>query len=228
MSSCFPDRIVRRAFTSPITIGRIERREGIQVDDLETALRKLSDQGVEEVTVFPTQVVEGFQMDQIREVSDQSRRGFERLSVVPPLLSTDGDMSAFLDELPHVYPDAFASGSALVMMGHGSSPASIGAFRRLQELADAKGIDAFFIVPEGGPVIGDVIPRLRSAGKDRVCLAPLMFEAGYHAKRDMASEKGPIRSVLIREGFGTEAVMLGLSEIDVFRRMFLEHLREFL
>ena len=56
--------------------------------------------------------------------------------------------------------------------------------------------------------------------------APLMFKAGFHARRDMAGKRDSVQSILDGMGFETECILNGMAEIEVLRELFLRPLSE--
>ncbi|MBR7006337.1 MAG: sirohydrochlorin cobaltochelatase [Candidatus Methanomethylophilaceae archaeon] len=211
----FPDAEVRIAFTGRDVIERIRSRGG-EADSLEDALAKAASEGSEEAAVMPTLPIAG---GQFRLVQDACSRFSGRIPVrlCGPLLSSREPISKFLDALPEIFPDAFEEGCALVMMGHGRGAEADGNLCMVQHMADVRGMDAFFVTATGTPSPGDAAELMRRAGVGKAVLAPLMFEAGFHARRDMAAEDGPVRSALESAGFDVECVMKGMGEIPEFR-----------
>ncbi len=57
IAESFPSHEVRRAFTSRRVIDRLAGRDGLSIDDVERALRRLAADGVGEVVVQPTHVI---------------------------------------------------------------------------------------------------------------------------------------------------------------------------
>ncbi|MBP5203569.1 MAG: sirohydrochlorin cobaltochelatase, partial [Candidatus Methanomethylophilaceae archaeon] len=205
----FPDARVRMAFTGREVIERIRSRGG-EADSLEDALEKAASEGSEEAAVLPTLPIAG---SQFRLVQDACS-GFSGIPVrlCGPLLGSRESASEFLDALPGIFPDAFEEGCALVMMGHGRGAEADGNLCMVQHMANVRGIDAFFVTATGTPSPGDAAELMRRAEVGKAVLAPLMFEAGFHARRDMAAENGPVRSVLGSAGFDVECVMKGMGE----------------
>ncbi len=225
VAETFPDYKVYRAFTSPIVIDRIEKKEGIRTDDLDGALGRALSDGISDIFVIPTLPIGGIQFDSIARISERYRSRFDALTVCPPLLESRAVIDDFLESLPSAFPDAFEDGSALVMMGHGNSSVSDGCLCRLQVVSSMRWKNVFFTTATGTPSPQDIVRMLSSSDVRKIFLAPLMFEAGFHARKDMCSGNGSVKSILEENGFETECVMLGMGEIPVFRDMFLEGLR---
>ncbi len=225
VAEAFPDHAVLRAFTSPLVIERIEKKEGIVIDSLSEALERAVDSGAKDVSIIPTLPIEGIQFDSIASISKEYEGRFDSMRVCPPLLERRDTAERFLERLPEVFPEAFQERTALVMLGHGNSPSTDGHLCRLQVISSLKRMNVYFTTVTGTPSPQDVASMLSSKGTEKVKLAPLMFEAGFHARKDMCSDKGSVRTVLEEAGFETECIMKGLGEIPIFRDMFMDGLR---
>ena len=57
IACAFPEREVRRAFTSEHVRTKLAAKEGLHIDSTEQALQKLSDEGCGEVLVQPTHII---------------------------------------------------------------------------------------------------------------------------------------------------------------------------
>ena len=71
----FPDRDVRRAWTSSFIIKKVAKAEGLAIDTPEDALQKLADAGVTDVTVQPTHLSDGYENRRMLRSSVRSRTG---------------------------------------------------------------------------------------------------------------------------------------------------------
>ncbi|MDR1249370.1 MAG: sirohydrochlorin cobaltochelatase, partial [Treponema sp.] len=67
IAAAFPGYEQRRAFTSQIIIDRVYERDGEKIDNLADALTRLVADGVKELAVQPTHVMNGFEYDEMRE-----------------------------------------------------------------------------------------------------------------------------------------------------------------
>ena len=63
----FPDRAVRRAWTSSFLIRKVAKAEGLIVDTPEEALEKLASEGVTDVIVQPTHLSDGYENQRMTE-----------------------------------------------------------------------------------------------------------------------------------------------------------------
>ena len=67
--------------------------------------------------------------------------------------------------------------------------------------------------------------KLGVSGYKKVRLMPLLFVAGYHAKKDIAADANSWKSILEEAGYEIEPFIIGLGEIKGIRELFIEHLQ---
>ena len=69
METAFPDYAVRRGFTSNIIIEHIQRRDGVVIDDVTEALARAKANGVKNLLVQPTHLMNGYEYgDLVKEL----------------------------------------------------------------------------------------------------------------------------------------------------------------
>ena len=119
LAAAFPDRVLRRAFTSGMVIRRLAERDGVEVDTVAQALDRLCREGFSDVVIQATHVMNGEEYDKLRALAAPYEEAFDRLSFGAPLLTSTRDyqemVSAMLERLPEKTP-----GQAVVLMGHGT------------------------------------------------------------------------------------------------------------
>ena len=59
LAAAFPERTVRRAFTSGMILRKLARRDGVQIDNVDQALERLAREGYEDVLLQPTHILNG-------------------------------------------------------------------------------------------------------------------------------------------------------------------------
>ncbi len=220
----FPDRRIIRAFIGKEVLDRIRSRGG-EALSLDEALEGCISEGSESIAVMPALPIAGNQFRQIQSICGTYADRTD-LRLCGPLLCSRESASEFLGTLPLVFPEAFSEGCGLAMMGHGRGMEADGNLCLLQHLASLRSMKAFFVTVSGTPSAEDAIKMMAEAGVKKVFLAPLMFEAGFHARRDMAAENNSIRSAFASAGFEVECIMKGMGEIPEFRRLFLSNLKK--
>ncbi len=153
-----------------------------------------------------------------------------------PALGMPGDVYPYHDDVTSVVEtlagdaeEARKAGAALVYMGHGNEHWSTGIYaeteKKMREMYPD--VATFIGVVEGHPQLDDVVSRLKHAETKKIVLKPFMIVAGDHATNDMAGpEADSWKSVLSKEGYEVDAVLLGLGSNDAFARLFVERIAD--
>lgn len=227
LAAAFPDRTLRRAFTSGMILRRLAK-EGLVIDDVPAALERLAAEGYGDVLIQPTHVMNGDEYDKLAEQAAPFQGRFAALRLGAPLLTGVEDyretVRALLEELP-----PRRDGAAVVYMGHGTGHFANAAYALLEYVFhDAGRPDVVIGTVEGYPGFEEVLRRLEERGDVReVELRPLMIVAGDHAKNDLAGEEPDSwRSQLEARGYAVSCVLRGMGENAGVRRVFLRHARE--
>ncbi len=223
----YPDYTVRRAFTSRIIIDILKNRDGIYIDNVTQALKKLYDDGFEYVVIQPTHVMNGFEYDELMADARKCQNDFKKMSFGKPLLTSSGDyaeaVEAIVSEIGNIDPD-----TAAVFMGHGTEHYADSAYAALDYRFKAMGYDNFFVgTVEGYPDIHEVTAFIKKGGYKKAVLYPFMIVAGDHANNDMAGNDGDSwKNVLENAGCAVKCNIRGLGEYEGIQDMFLEHIEK--
>ena len=227
LAEAFPQRELRRAFTSGVIRRKLLRRDRVKVDGVVEALEALWLEGCEDVLVQPTHIINGEETarlrSEVRLYSDQ----FKRLRVGNPLLTEQKDyellVQAIVDELPE-----FGYDGALALMGHGTTHFANPAYPALEYVFHSMGHPNVFVgTVEGYPTIHEVIKRLDDQlNARRIYVAPLMVAAGAHVAKDMMGEEPDSwKNQLIAHNYQPILLPKGLGEYAGVREMFVAHAR---
>ena len=218
---------VMLAFTSHIVIERVEKNEGIRYPTPEEALQKLKEEGCTRVALVSLDIIPGIEYAYKREVFDECKPWFQRMTLGTPLVYWQGQeekrddvaevMTAVAKELP-----ARAEDEAVLLMAHGTPHPANAYYAVMQARLENLGEERVYIYTvEGRPNLDDVVPKLKEAGIRKVTLAPLMLVAGDHATNDMAGdEPDSHKSLLEREGFRVQTILKGIGENAAVRKIF--------
>ena len=107
LAAAFPDRVLRRAFTSGMVIRRLAERDGVEVDTVAQALDRLRREGFSDVVIQATHVMNGEEYDKLRALAAPYEEAFDRLSFGAPLLTSTRDyqetVAAMLERLPALW-----------------------------------------------------------------------------------------------------------------------------
>lgn len=220
----WPDRTVRRAFTSRGVVRVLRERDRVLVDSPEEAARRLAGEGCRDLQVLPLIVIPGEEYhEKILKPLLALRGLFRRLVIAAPLLSATRDFQEVLTVLEPFIP----RDGGLLLMGHGSTHPANAAYGHLQCMGEDRGLPIYLGTVEGYPELPQALRRLKRDGINKVRMMPLMIVAGDHAKNDMAGpDEDSWKSRLIREGFEVEVMMRGLGGMEGVRKIFLRHLEE--
>lgn len=221
----YPDYEVRRAFTSQIIIDKLEERDGLVIDNVQEAMDRLVADGVKELVVQPTHVMDGFEYTDMMDAIAPYAGQFDSVQYGLPLLSSDADYTELVSILAEETATYNADGIDVVLMGHGTEAASNSTYAKLQQyVADAGHANYFIGTVEATPSLEDVMALVNASGATKVVLLPLMIVAGDHANNDMAGdEEDSWKTAFKKEGYQVECVIKGLGEYEGVQRMFVEH-----
>ena len=158
------------------------------------------------------------------EQIEENRKRFKRIQVGKPLLNTKEDYIRTLQAvLSEVEP---AEEEAIVLIGHGTSHAAGNTYQNLEYTAYTAGYRNVFVgTMDGEKSRRMAIRKLSASGIKKVHLMPLLFVAGYHAKKDIAAESDSWKSVLEEAGYEVLPNLKGLGEVAGIRAIFIEHLK---
>ena len=209
-----PGYEIRRAFTSQIIINVVAKRDGEKIDNVTEAMDRLVADGVRELIVQPTQVMNGFEYDDaIAEIKPYESR-FKSVKYGKPLLSSAEDYKALIAAITAETKSFDDGATAMVFMGHGSEHAANGAYAKLGSELKTAGYTRYLVgTVEAKPDLDDVLAEAKSLGVKRVVLSPLMIVAGDHANNDMAGDEDDSwKSVFEANGFTVAVNLQGLGE----------------
>ncbi len=225
LEAAFPDYSVRRGFTANIVIDHVNKRDGILIDDVDAALKRAQDNGVKNLVVQPTHLMNGLEYNdivkQIASVSD----AFDKVAIGEPLLTSDDDFKRVEEAIVNWTAEYDDGKTAICFMGHGTEADSNSVYQKMQDLLTADGHTNYFVgTVEATPSLEDVLAKVKEGGYERVVLEPLMVVAGDHANNDMAGdEEDSWKSVFEKEGFKVECVLRGLGENEDIQKLYVEH-----
>lgn len=222
-----PECEIRRAFTSRMIINKLRERDGIEIDSVEQAMERLVSDGIGEVIVQPTHVINGIENEEMTEIVKSYEDKFNTLKIGKPLLSSDKDFQDVVSVLSDKIKEFENLQTAVVFMGHGTEHEVNSVYGILEKNFRKAGYANVFVgTVEAEPELDEVVLKVRSGGYKKVVLMPFMIVAGDHASNDMAGDKEDSwKNVFIKEGFEVECIMKGLGEYPEIQNMFAEHVK---
>ena len=250
IQEAYPDWSVRRAFTAQIIINHVQARDGEFIDNVEQALDRAVSNGVKNLVVQPTHLMHGAEYDELVEALEKYSDKFESVIVSEPMLGEVGaDATDVNDDKKAVAEAVVAAavseagfesldaakeaGTAIVLMGHGTSHKAKVTYEQMQAQFDALGYENVFVgTVEGEPESTEcsaVIDNVSAAGYTNVVLRPLMVVAGDHANNDMAGdEEDSWKSMFEASGKfdSVDCQILGLGSIPEIEAIYVAHIDE--
>ena len=228
METAFPDYAVRRGFTSNIIIEHIQRRDGVVIDDVVEALARAKANGVKNLLVQPTHLMNGYEYGDLVKELEACAGDFETVKIGAPLLTTDEDFAAVAQAMVDAAAGYDDGKTAVCYMGHGSEAAANGIYARMQQHLTGSGHDNFFVgTVEAEPTAEDLVKLVKAAGYEKVVLRPMMIVAGDHANNDMAGDgEDSWKSVFTAAGFQVTCEINGLGELEAIQQLLAAHAGE--
>ena len=226
MRQAFPEYPVYRAWTSKMIIRKLKNRDNIIVPTVKEAMEQMASDGITDVLVQPTHVINGIENDRMKEDALSFRDSFHSISFGDPLLTTEDDshkvIAAIAREFTHITKD-----QALVFMGHGTTHFANSIYAALDYTFKDKGYHNFFLgTVEAYPSMESLKKMVKAYRPKEVVLAPFMIVAGDHAKNDMAGDDPESwYSQFKDEGYEVKTVLKGLGEYEGIRSLFIDHIR---
>ncbi|MBQ6146939.1 MAG: sirohydrochlorin cobaltochelatase, partial [Clostridia bacterium] len=169
LEKAFPDWAVRRAFTAQIIINHVQARDGEFIDNMDQALERAVKNGVKNLVIQPTHLMHGYEYDELVEAAGKYADKFATVTVAEPLLGKVGANAAALNNDKQTVAEAvvdaavgsagFSSlhaadkdGTAIVLMGHGTSHNAKVTYSQMQNQMQELGYKNVFIgTVEGEP-----------------------------------------------------------------------------
>lgn len=227
LREAFPNYVLYRAWTSGMIIRKLKKRDGVHIDTVKEAMERMAADGVTEVVVQPTHVINGIENEGMIADVLSYQENFGRIVFGTPLLTSDEDSSAVIEAVMAEFRD-LPDEEALVFMGHGTTHYANAIYAALDyKFKDMGYKNVFLGTVEAYPSLETLIKLVRSHGTNRVTLAPFMVVAGDHAMNDMSSEdKESWRSQFEAAGFEVKCVLKGLGEYEGIRKLYAKHVRD--
>jgi len=250
IQAAFPDWAVRRAFTAQIIINHIQARDGEKIDNMDQALARAEANGVKNLVVAPTHLMHGAEYDELTAAL-KPYEGKMNIVVAEPLLGAVGAdagtinsdketvakavVAAACKDAGYADTDAAAAdGTAIVLMGHGTSHSAKVTYEQMQAMMDQLGYKNVFIgTVEGEPestACSAVIAKAKDGGYKKIVLRPLMVVAGDHANNDMADpedEESWLSQFEASKAFEkVDCQIAGLGEIADVQALYVAHVTD--
>ena len=225
IQQAFPEYAIFRAFTSKMIINILEKRDGIHTCTVTEAMEEMSRDGMKQVIVQPTHILNGIENDIMLYDVNLYKDRFDSIVFGAPLLNETKDYWKVIDAFVKKMP-IFNQNEAIVCMGHGTKHYANASYAALDYMFKSAGYHNIYVATvEAYPSLGDIIGSLRENNYQKIVLVPFMIVAGEHAKNDMAGDEAHSwKTVLEKEGFEVACTLEGLGENSEIRKIFIEHI----
>ncbi len=224
MAAAYPEYTLYRAWTSKMIIAKLKKRDGIVIPTVAEAVEQMIADGVQELIVQPTHIINGIENDLMKEDVLARQGAFKKIAFGDPLLTTTEDNVAVLQAVMSEFPP-ISEDEALVFMGHGTTHYANTVYAALDYTFKDLGYTRSFLgTVEAYPSMESLKKQLRALAPKRVTLAPFMVVAGDHANNDMSGEdEDSWKSQFEAEGYQVSCILKGLGEYPSIRKVYAAH-----
>ena len=222
--NAFQDHRIYRAWTSKFIISILKKRDNYTVPTVKEALEQMITDGIREVVVQPTHILDGIENNIMKEEILSYKESFDKIAFGTPLLADSKDESQAINAVTTEFSDLKET-EALVFMGHGTTHQVNTVYAGLdQKFKESAHANVFIGTVEVDPTIHDLVKEVTSFQPSKIYVTPFMIVAGDHANNDMAGDS-PDSWVCQFENAGFEVcpIIKGLGEYPGIRRMYVEH-----
>lgn len=229
LKEAFPDHTLYRAWTSKMIIKKLRERDYIQIDTVTEAMERMSADGIKEVVIQPTHVINGIENEQMTAEALSYQEHFASIRFGAPLLSSEEDFCAVIRAVMEEFED-ISKEEALIFMGHGTTHHANSTYTALDRRFEDMGYRNVFLgTVEAYPSMETLMKQVHAYGAKRVILAPFMVVAGDHALNDMSGDDADSwRSRFEAAGFHVNCVLKGLGEYKGIRNLYIKHVQDVL
>lgn len=226
INNCYPEYRVYRAYTSKMIIKILIHRDNIHVFTVSEAMVQMKLDGMEEIIVQPTHVLNGIENDNMIADVINHKDDFKTIKFGTPLLHSTDDYMRVVETLAKELP-VNEKNQALIFMGHGTEHYTNTSYTALDYMFKARGYDNVYVATvEAYPEITDIMKQLKGKKYNKVLVTPFMIVSGEHAKNDMAGEEeNSWKFQLEKEGFDVSCILKGLGEYKEIRSIFIDHIK---
>jgi len=214
----FPQLKVREAYTSRIVMKHLAQR-GIRKDTPVDALLKLRSEGIKTVKIQPSYIIDGIEMDRLRQDVEQVRPFFDSIWVSTPLLYSVEDAEKVCDILVNRHPADSKKREHVLFIGHGTEGPATALYSQLDYMLRANGHSNYHVATiEGYPTQQTALAQIKAMKGKKVTLVPLLFVAGDHANNDISVEW---KEAFEKEGLAVDVKLEGLGEVPEIQEMYI-------
>ncbi|MCD7868591.1 MAG: sirohydrochlorin cobaltochelatase [Clostridiales bacterium] len=225
IAAAFPGYFLYRAWASQMLLTKVRRREGLYIDSVPEAMERMHADGITQVIVQPTHVINGIENDRMKAGVLAGRDSFSSIRFGDPLLTRPADNRAVIRAVEEEFHSRLDEKTALVLMGHGTEHYANSIYAALDYQFKDMGYPNIFLgTVEAYPAMESLLRLVDACSPRKVLVVPFMIVAGEHARKDMAGEEADSWvNRLSGRGYQVEPVMKGLGEYKGIRDIFVSH-----
>ena len=225
IASAYPSRRVYRAWTSKMITAKVNKRDHIHINSVREAMAQMLLDGITDVFVQPTHVINGVENDLMKEDALSFRDSFSSVAFGNPVLTTEKDNTLAVEAVCSEFSD-LSTDEVLVLMGHGTTHYANSIYAALDyRFKDMDHKNIFLGTVEAYPSMESLMKLVKEFKPRRVLLAPFMIVAGDHAKNDMAGDNPDSwYNQFKNAGFNVACAMKGLGEYKGIRELLISHI----
>ena len=222
--NAFQDHRIYRAWTSKFIISILKKRDNYTVPTVKEALEQMITDGIREVVVQPTHILDGIENNIMKEEILSYKESFDKIAFGTPLLADLKDESQAINAVTTEFSDLKET-EALVFMGHGTTHQVNTVYAGLdQKFKESAHANVFIGTVEADPTIHNLVKEVTSFQPSKIYVTPFMIVAGDHAHNDMAGDSPDSWACQFENaGFEVCPIIKGLGEYPGIRRMYVEH-----
>ena len=222
--NAFQDHRIYRAWTSKFIISILKKRDNYTVPTVNEALEQMITDGIREVVVQPTHILDGIENNIMKEEVLSYKESFDKIAFGTPLLADSKDESQAINAVTTEFSDLKET-EALVFMGHGTTHQVNTVYAGLdQKFKESAHANVFIGTVEADPTIHNLVKEVTSFQPSKIYVTPFMIVAGDHAHNDMAGDSPDSWECQFENaGFEVCPIIKGLGEYPGIRRMYVEH-----
>lgn len=226
LADAFPEAVLYRAWTSKMILKKLKTRDDIHIDNVKEAMERMISDGITDLIVQPTHVINGIENDLMKEEIMEYASSLSSITFGTPLLTSTTDNEEAIYSVMKEWE--LPKDEVLVFMGHGTTHYANAIYAALDYTFKDLGFPNVFLgTVEAYPSLQSLIRQVHAYHPKKIHLAPFMIVAGDHASNDMSGDDPDSwKSQFEAEGFAVECHMKGLGEYEGIRNLFVRHAQE--
>ena len=174
--------------------------------------------------IQPSYVIDGIEMDRLRQDVEQVRPFFDSIWVSTPLLYTVEDAEKVCEVLVNRHAADAKKREHVLFIGHGTEGPATALYSQLDYMLRASGHANYHVATiEGYPTQETALAQIKAMKGKKVTLVPLLFVAGDHANNDISVEW---KEALEKEGFTVDVRLEGLGEVAEIQDLYIKKVKE--